>query len=146
MSEPTKAPDFIAPPSAKWLREKILSAKPAFQQRNVTVTVGGAAMALVVREPTEGEQAQIFKMGGMKAGATDAGGDVRVEMTNTAALMVWATIYCARDEVGQRVFQNTDAEALLALPASDTMCKLIGTAVMEMLGKAQQSGEDSAST
>lgn len=137
----SEAPSFIAPLTAKQMREK-LDAHVTFRQEVVKVPLpDGSTMDVVAREPKRSEQAQMYRAAGMKP---SAGGVVVIE--NMHALNVWAVVLCAYTPGGERLYKATDAEALMERPASDPLIDLVGNAVQSLSKKAEAAGEASAST
>lgn len=120
------------------LRSKILAtgtrARPA---RKVTLQLGDEPVTFELRQPNKAVMGQI----GLEAGL-DGEGKVRDIARLTATLIA----RCAYDAEGKRLFEDGDADALLALGAElDPACD----AAVELMGatkEARDAGNGSGST
>lgn len=137
----SETPSFIAPLTAKQMREK-LDAHVTYRQETVRVPLpNGETLEVVAREPKRAEQAQMYKAAGMKPSTSGL-----VVIENMHALNVWAVILCAYTPGGERLYTAADAALLMERPASDPLVDLVGNAVQALCKKAEAAGEASAST
>lgn len=109
------------------LRAQLLGQPPKRRETVITLKTGEE---IVIRQPTVGERAEIFKRAGITAADPNH--------ADLGELQVWSVIYCAYTKDGERLFDEADYEALINSPVGGLVDRLAAEAMSIMNASSDQ--------
>lgn len=119
------------------LRAKTIEAAKNFRSEEVEYE----GEKFIVRQPSVAQRSDILK----KAKAQTEKQEEVVERMDLAELQVWATIHCVYTPEGERVFDDSDADALRNEPAGgfvDTFSEV----ALQLMNMAEEAAKNSVTT